>query len=162
MEGKGFTATVITCQAGRQACISGKLDSTSTQHRSVWKHYKSLGESGDKALECILHRLCSFGWCGVSTGRKKVSFCHYTRILLSITVCQTATNELISIFLTDISIHSMCLVYVIDFSVSGEITPDGSLRKRSPERTFNLSAPKNKGGIITLFPSPDLCLLFKE
>lgn len=40
----------------------------------------------------------AFGWRGASIGRKKVSFCYYIHILLSITVCQTATNEVISIF----------------------------------------------------------------
>lgn len=53
-------------------------------------------------------------------------------------------------------------VYVIDFPVSGEITPDASFRKWSPERTFNLWTPKTKTKLSRLSWTHDPLLLFKE
>ena len=94
---------------------------------------------------------CGSGWCGASTGRREVSFCRVVHISLSVTVRQTATNELISIFLTDISIHSMCPCTLLISPSRGKLRADASFRKRSPERTSNLSAPETKAELSS-FP----------
>lgn len=49
-------------------------------------------------------------------------------------------------------------VYVIDFFVSGEITPDASFRKQSPETTFNLSALKTNPELMICYYCFRLCV----
>lgn len=78
---------------GKKACISDEVNTVQAHNT------RTAEKSEDEAVKYILCRYCSFfGRRGASIGRKKVSFCYYMRAPLSITVCQTATNELISIF----------------------------------------------------------------
>lgn len=76
-----------------KACISDEVNTVQAHNT------RTAGKSEDEAVKYILCRYCSFfGQRSASIGRKKVSFCYYMHAPLSITVCQTATNELISIF----------------------------------------------------------------
>lgn len=92
--GRGDHETLIACVGERQTCISDKARQYKHTTPDSVGRWKSLGgESGMRGADPVTP-----GGAEYRPAVRKGSFCHYIHILFSITVCQTATNELISIF----------------------------------------------------------------